>query len=259
VPTATAHATNRSKPLTLRWNEADAPLPLRPLRSAGRRRASLPGTTAPPWMATGDPGKPFHFCEQMRRLCADVAARCPDLAHIDVSRVLIGVTQARNGQTHGLQARVTPLRFPDGRTTRERLGVTYQVQRYFLGEAEFLYLMTFCLPRFLEQSFDDKFITIFHELYHISPHFNGDLRRHEGRYALHSHSQKCYDDAMARLARDYLASRPDPDLHAFLRLDFGQLEERHGSVVGIVVPRPKIIPVGGTWSEAGAVPTPSAI
>ncbi len=51
-----------------------------------------------------------------------------------------------------------------------------------------LYLVTFCLPRFLDQDFDDKFITLFHELYHISPRFEGDLRRHEGRCALHSHS-----------------------------------------------------------------------
>ena len=36
---------------------------------------------------------------------------------------------------------------------------------------------------------------------------------------------------------------PDPTLLAFLRLDFSQLLARHGSVVGIVVPRPKVIPV----------------
>jgi hypothetical protein len=209
-------------------------------------------------VATGDVEKPFDFCGHMRRLCQDVAARCQELAHIDVTRLLFGVTQARNGRAHGLQARVTPLRFPEGRVTRERHGVTYQVQRYFLGEMEILYLMTFCLPRFLGQSFDDKFITVFHELYHISPRFDGDLRRHDGRYVLHSYSQKGYDDHMARLARDYLASRPDPNLHAFLRLDFQQLEERHGSVVGVIVPRPIIIPLSGAWPDSESVPTPSA-
>ena len=117
------------------------------------------------------------------------------------------------------------------------------MQRYFLDEREFLYLMTFCLPRFLNQEFDDKLITIFHELFHISPHFNGDLRRHDGRYQLHTHSQRHYDRHMAQLARSYLAGQPDPALHDFLRLNFAQLEQRHGAVLGIVVPRPKIVPL----------------
>jgi hypothetical protein len=120
------------------------------------------------------------------------------------------------------------------------------VQRYFVGRREMLYLVTFCLPRFLDQDFDDKFITLFHELYHISPHFEGDLRRHEGRYALHSHSKREYDAQMAHLARAYLAGGPDRALHDFLRLNFAQLAHRHGSVLGVVVPRPRLIPVTDT-------------
>jgi hypothetical protein len=53
---------------------------------------------------------------------------------------------------------------------------------------------------------------------------------------------------MLGLARDYLAGGADPALHHFLRLDFHQLQRRHGSVAGIVVPRPKLIPVvSGEW------------
>jgi hypothetical protein len=48
---------------------------------------------------------------------------------------------------------------------------------------------------------------------------------------------------MADLARSYLASGADPELHAFLRLNFAQLQHRHGRVVGVVVPRPKLIPI----------------
>ncbi len=103
--------------------------------------------------------------------------------------------------------------------------------------------MTFCLPRFQDQGFDDKFITLFHELYHVGPEFNGDLRRHHGRYQLHTHSQHHYDKHMAGFARDYLSTGPDPQLHAFLRLNFAQLEQRHGTVEGIIVPRPKVIPI----------------
>jgi predicted metallopeptidase len=155
------------------------------------------------------------------------------------------VTQARGHQIYGLQVRVTPLRFAKGALVRRRRGVPYHIQRFFLGEHEFLYLLTFCLPRFLDQDFDQKLVTLFHELYHIGPAFDGDLRRHNGRYHYHSHSQKDYDKRMIGYAREYLASKPDPSIHAFLRMEFTQLQERHGAVTGVVVPRPKMIPLVG--------------
>jgi hypothetical protein len=232
-------------PLILRWAAAAQPLPLRVVQAPAGGRSSSPGTDAPPWLPTGPADVPFDFCGHVERLCADIAARCPTLRHVRTSGLLIGVTQTRSGRRHGLQARVTPLRFADGGLTRQRRGICYQVQRYFVEQREVLYLVTFCLPRFLDQSFDDKFITLFHELYHISPAFDGDLRRHPGRCAVHSRSKRQYDEHMAALAREYLATRPDPALHAFLRLNFAQLQRRHGRVVGIVVPRPKLIPVAG--------------
>jgi hypothetical protein len=197
----------------------------------------------PPWFDSGPVDQPFDFSSHVRRVLVDIAARCPELAHIEVPRILLGVTQARSPRMHGLQARVTPLRFAGGELTRVRRGVRYQVQRYFIGEHEYLYLLTFCLPRFLDQDFDDKLVTLVHELYHMSPAFDGDLRRHQGRYQLHTHRQCAYDLKMAELARAYLASRPDPALYGFLRLRFAQLQYRHGAVLGVVVPRARIIPI----------------
>ena len=54
---------------------------------------------------------------------------------------------------------------------------------------------------------------------------------------------------MSALARDYLGSNPNPNLHAFLRLDFSQLVQRHGGVMGICIPRPKLIPLPAEQAE----------
>lgn len=230
-------------PFVLRWDEPANPLPMRAIRLPARARVpSLKGEPLP-WTATGPVHLPFDFCGHIERLCADIVQRCEVFQHVDIGRLLFAVTQARTGRTHGLQARVTPLRFHGGQLTRVRRGVTYQVQRFFVNGREMLYLVTFCLPRFLNQDFDDKFITLFHELYHISPAFDGDLRRHDGRCSIHTRNQQHYDRYMAQLAREYLASKPDSNLHSFLRLDFAQLQKRHGSVVGVVVPRPKLLPL----------------
>lgn len=230
-------------PFVLSWKGEGNPLPLYPIRAASRPLARIVGVDAPPWLDSGPTDQPFDFSGSVGRLCGDIVSRCKELAHVDVSRLLFGVTQARTGGLHGLQARVTPLRFRGGRLLRQRQGIAYQVQRYFVNDCEMLYLVTFCLPRFLNQDFDDKFITLFHELFHISPAFDGDLRRHPGRCSLHTHSKKEFDATMADLARAYLAGGPDPQLHDFLRLNFAQLEMRHSAVVGVRVPRPRLIPL----------------
>ncbi len=228
-------------PLVYQWDASENPLPVKPIR--GFDEEVYPYSSAPPWITTGALDEHFDYGLHLLRLCIDVVDRCNEFAHIDMKRILVGVTQARNNNVHGLQARVTPLRFPGGELTQKDEGITYHVQRYVFEETEFYYLMTFCLPRYANQDFDNKLITIFHELYHISPAFDGDLRRHEGQYEIHGESQREYDEQMAGLAREYLSSNPDPELLAFLRLNFAQLEERHASVVGVVVPRPQIVPI----------------
>jgi hypothetical protein len=237
----------RSLPPVLHWHGRS--LPVKAVRLPAGCRPKTLGLEAPPWWETGTAGRPFDFCGHVRRLCDDVVRRCAELNHIDVSRLLFGITQARSGVTHGLQARVTPLRFRNGQLVRHREGVAYQVQRYVVDGNDMLYLVTFCLPRFLDQGFDDKFITLFHELFHISPGFEGDLRRLGGRCAIHSGSKRDYDARMASLARAYLASGAEKSLHAFLRMDFAQLAHRHGSVVGVVVPRPRLLPLPAIGEE----------
>ncbi len=240
----------RSWPIMLRWGDTAAPLPVRIIETRGGRCDY--GLEAPPWLTTGPANRPFDFCGHMERLCADIVLRCSSLGHIDLGRVLVTVTQARSSCKHGLQARVTPMRFHGGAQIRNRKNSAYRIQRFVIDDREMLYLIAFCLPRFLDLEFDDKMVTLFHELYHIGPEFDGDLRRHGGRCAIHTHSQRRYDQHMAALAREYLAQRPDPSLHAFLRLNFAQLQRRHGTIFGTVVPRPKLIPVDRDESLAVA-------
>lgn len=192
----------------------------------------------------------FDFSARMRLLCEDISTRCPELGHIDSRAVLYTVTPSRSRNSHGLLARVTPMRFRDGQLTRRFRGVVYQVQRYYHDGQELLYLVTFALPRFLNQSFEEKLITIVHELYHISERFNGDIRRHPGRYSAHSHSTKEYDRRMAVVVREYLRTGPSPALYDWLRLSNRDLVDRSGPIHGAYVPRPKLIPIGRINTES---------
>jgi len=173
-----------------------------------------------------------------------MVARLPPLAHIDLARVAIGFCQARRRVSHGLQASLTPMRFEGGERTTLRRGQRFAAQQLLDEQgSEILYILNFYLPRFLDQTFDQKLITILHELWHISPNFDGDVRRHPGRCYVHTHSEQEYDEAMAKLANQWLAQEPPPSLYEFLKHSFDTLSAQHGRVYGAKYRAPKLIPL----------------
>lgn len=175
-----------------------------------------------------------------------MAMRLTELAHVDMSRVAVTFTQARRHTTHGIFASLTPLRFKNGETTTLRRGRPHTIERVRAADGrEMLYILSVYLPRFQNLDFLEKLITVLHELWHISPSFDGDIRRHEGRYHAHTHSQAEYDREMGRLADRWLALHPHESLYSFLHDDFRQLAARHGKIVGIRLRRPRLLPLAG--------------
>lgn len=188
----------------------------------------------------------FDFTGHMRRFCHTLVADLPELAHIDLEQVAIGFRQTRRRGTAGVQATLTPLRFAGGSRTTKRRGRHWRIDPLHDETGrEMLYLLSFYLPRFLETPFEERLITVMHELWHISPEFNGDLRRFAGRCYAHSHSRDGYDREMAVMARRWLAGNPSPETYAFLRLDLTELRRTHGPIRGLKYPTPKLRVIAG--------------
>jgi predicted metallopeptidase len=186
----------------------------------------------------------LDISKRMRAICEDMVARLPELAHVDMSRVAVAFSKARKPVMYGTYASLTPLRFEGGAETGRRRGKLYRMQSLLDASGrEMLYILRFCLPRFLDLDLREKLITVLHELWHISPEFNGDIRRHAGRYHAHTHSQAEYDAQMGALADRWLALQPPEELWEFLRLDFRQLAIRHGRILGVRIRRPRLIPL----------------
>lgn len=192
-------------------------------------------------------GSGFDFVAAMEALCRDATGRVPELRHIDLRYVAIGTSQTRKNVTHGLYASLTPLRFAGGSDTEQRGRQTYRIQSVRMPcGTEMRYILTFYLPRFMNTDLRQKLTTVFHELWHISPSFDGDLRRHPGRCYAHTHSQKQYDAQMESLVDRYLAAGAPAEIYGFLAHTFEALHRLHGSVIGRRIPRPKLIPVTTT-------------
>lgn len=186
----------------------------------------------------------FDFTATVRAVCNDMVTRLDVLSHIDMQRVAVAFAQARKQTPYGMFASLTPMRFKRGAKTIRRNGREYTVEELVDEHGrQLLYILTFYLPRFMDLSFDEKLVTILHELWHISPAFDGDLRRHPGRCYAHSSSQEEYDRQMAVLAKRWLACNPPETCYSFLRLSFAELKSQHGRIIGLRIPRPRVIPV----------------
>lgn len=183
----------------------------------------------------------FDYTEAMERLICDIAARCPEFAHIDPDRIIVAYTQTRSPGAHGMYASVHPLRFEDGKRTTKKRGRTYVMPEVRVDGTEVLYFIYFALPRFADLDFQTKMVTVFHELYHIAPSFNGDIRRFPGKNYAHGRSRKRYNERVQALADNYMAVEGSDQTTAFLRMSFDELRKRYGGAAGrrVKPPRPQ--------------------
>ena len=188
----------------------------------------------------------FDFTHHVRLLCEDMVRRLPELSHIDLTRVAISFCQTRKAVSHGVYASLTPMRFAGGREATMRRGRRWGLQRLFdPAGREMLYLLSFYLPRFLDLDFRRKLTTVLHELWHISPRFDGDVRRYHGRCWAHSGSQKQYDRLIETLTDRWRSLDPPASIYEFLEHDFQTLVRRYGSIYGRRVPTPKLLLLEG--------------
>ena len=201
----------------------------------------------------------INYTERLTDLMRDVVARVPSLACIDLNRVLVF---ARLGRSHaeGAYASCHCLTLPEsepgyffwrdrqtGEVTRRSEWFVTKSPSVEIAGRSIQYLISFALPRFTDQSLTRsrkkefygrepgwlaKLDTVIHELYHIDPEGHG-LRRAvlpDGNISPRLHGPTYYQD-VARMVRQYLATKPDPSTYEFLRYNFDGLTERYGGVV----------------------------
>jgi hypothetical protein len=202
----------------------------------------------------------INYTDHLARLMEDVVTRVPELRCIDMSRVLVFARFGRSN-AEGAYATCHAMSLPSsepsyyfwrdrrtGRMSRRSEWFVTKSPSIALGGASIDYLVSFCLPRFCDQTIARaqkqssypgaepwvaKLDTIVHELYHVDPSHAG-IRRiaaADGKPTSRTHSAGFFRDVV-RMTRKYLASRPDPALLQFLKHDFAALERRHDRVAG---------------------------
>lgn len=187
--------------------------------------------------------KTLNLTGELEQLIRDITARTPELAHVAAEKLLVCVSSGRAGRGGSL-AKIHPLRFAGGersvKTRRGRRSVLCTMPSIKHQGEEMLYVIYFLVPRFLELPLREKMITIFHELYHISPDCDGDIRRFPGRNYAHGSSTKSYNLLMGTLVDAYLERLPDRSVLEFLVGNLASLRSRHSAIVARRLQAPRI-------------------
>lgn len=185
----------------------------------------------------------LDYSKQMSELIADIASRCAPLSHIQAHQVLVSFSHAKIPGPSGLFAKITPLKFEGGESKAKIRGRWYQMPELNYNGHSILYIIYLCIPKFLNLPLKDKLVTIFHELYHISPLFNGDIRRFPGRNYAHGPSKQKYNELVQKLVDQYLLDAGDSPVLDFLKLDAAGLSKRYKTITVVKVPQPKPFPL----------------
>ncbi len=201
----------------------------------------------------------INYTDRIKDLMHDIVMRVPALSYIDLSRVLVF---ARYGRPHaeGAFATCHCLTLPPtepgyyywrdretGRITRRSEWFVVKCPSVEIAATPIHYLISFTLPRFCDQTLERsrkeeyykgvepwvaKLDTVVHELYHIDPESNGirTVERRDGGYSSLAHGPG-FLQTVSSMVKQYLRSRPDPEVYDFLRHGFSGLVHRHGGLV----------------------------
>lgn len=202
----------------------------------------------------------INYTERIALLMRDVVARTSRLSFIDLKEVIVFARFGRS-DAEGAFATCHCLTLPEtepgyffwkdretGELTRRSPWFVTKSPQVRVGRTRIKYLISFVLPRFTDQTLlgsrkEDlypgaepwvaKLDTIVHELYHIDPAESGirAVEKADGSRSYRTHGPMFYEN-VADMVHEYLATGPDPALYDFLQMDFANLNERFGGVVG---------------------------
>lgn len=135
----------------------------------------------------------------VKRLIRDIAARLPELTHVEASRVLVVAGEARGASRATIRG---------GQLGPTRAGAKRRFLR--LRGRDIRYVITLRPLWFLASTAEERVATLLHELYHVSLRFDGSLHR-ERRHARLPRAR--YDRHVQELLLRYLSAAP-PELVA---------------------------------------------
>ncbi|MFH0974762.1 MAG: putative metallopeptidase [Spirochaetota bacterium] len=135
----------------------------------------------------------LNITDILTDIIKEITIRSESFSHIDAKKITVCLGSNRNNCRGAIYGKLVPLKFKDGSDKLQFRGRYYKIPEIMNEGIAQLYAVYFYLPKFFNLSAEEKLRVIFHELYHISPEFNGDIRRMGSVKKAHGSSRKKFD------------------------------------------------------------------
>ena len=177
----------------------------------------------------------------IKNIIKEISIFSPNFAYINTDKVLICISSNKKGNGGATYGKLVPLRFEGGNAAVKYNNHFYSMPTIKSEGIEQFYIIYFFIPRFFDLTFEEKIKIIFHELYHISPDFNGDIRRVSKGKSAHGHSKKHFDSLFIDdLIQFSSYIKKTPYIH-FLNMNTKSLYKQFSKVIGRRMKMPKPI------------------
>lgn len=176
------------------------------------------------------PDKSINLTDILTLVIHDMIQNTDEFKNFDLNKILICCASNRKDCRGATYGKLLPLRFKDGAEIIKHNGKFYTIPKVKFNNTDILYVIYFYTPKFFSLSAKDKVNVMFHELYHINPEFNGDIRR-MGKYkAAHGHSRKSFEEKYIEYADNFFDKIEDAPYYNFLKMDTHEIHKQFKTV-----------------------------
>jgi len=172
------------------------------------------------------PADSINLTDILTLIIHDMVESTDEFKLFDLNKILVCCASNRKDFSGATYGKLLPLRFKDGTEIIRHNGRFYTIPKLKINNTEILYIIYFYIPKFFNLSAKDKVNVMFHELYHINPEFNGDIRRMGNFKAAHGHSRKSFEEKYIEYADIFFDKIKDTPYHNFLLMNSEDIQSK---------------------------------
>jgi len=181
----------------------------------------------------------IDLTEVLTQIIEEVVARYELFSHIEMSKIIVSLASNRSNGRGGIYGKLVPLKFENGAEVIKYKSHYYSMQKVIYNEVPLLYIVYFYTPKFFDLSLYEKLRVILHELYHINPNFNGDIRRMGKKKIAHGSSRESFNLNFKNELDDFYEYIKKTPYVKFLLLNSLDLNKNFRTIVGTRIKLPK--------------------
>ena len=145
----------------------------------------------------------INLTEILSLITEEIIKSTDEFKGYDCNQILISAASNRAGSRGVTYGKLQPLKFENGNSLIKHKGRLYAMSKLIYNNHEIKYIIYYYFPKFFDLPAKEKINVMFHELYHISPDFNGDIRRMGKFKKAHGHSKKFFEDQYIYMADSF--------------------------------------------------------